>query len=56
MTTVPGTYFTKEQLEADRKGNSDFYFLHSRSSQANELVYLADEVSGGDRTDSNESN
>jgi hypothetical protein len=29
MTTVPGTYFTKEQLEAARKGNGYYYFLYS---------------------------
>lgn len=27
MTTIPGTYFTEQQLEAARKGNGgDFYF------------------------------
>jgi TPR repeat protein len=56
MTTVPGIYFTKEQLEADRKGNNYFNFLHSHSNQANELVYLADEVSVGDCTDSDRLN
>jgi hypothetical protein len=28
MTTVPGTYFTKEQLEADLEGNDDVYFFY----------------------------
>jgi hypothetical protein len=31
MTTVPGTYFTEEQLEVDLKGNGYYYFLHSHS-------------------------
>jgi hypothetical protein len=31
MTAVPGTYFTKEQLEAALKGSVYFYFLHSHS-------------------------
>jgi hypothetical protein len=53
MTTVPGTYFTKEQLEADRKGN-DYYcfFLHSHSNQANELTFTVDNVSVEDCTGS----
>jgi TPR repeat protein len=53
MTTVPGTYFTKEQLEADLKGNIYFYFLYSHFKQANELAYIVDNVSGADRTDTN---
>jgi TPR repeat protein len=53
MTTVSGTYFTKEQLEADLKGNVNFYFLHSHFKQANELAYIVDNVSGVDRTDTN---
>jgi hypothetical protein len=34
MTTVPGTYFTKEQLEAALKGND----IYSHYSQSNKLV------------------
>jgi hypothetical protein len=34
MTTVSGTYFTREQLEAALKGND----LYSHSNQANKLV------------------
>jgi hypothetical protein len=52
MTTVPGTYFTKEQLEADLKGNGYFYSFHSHSKQANELVHIVDKVSAGDHTGS----
>jgi hypothetical protein len=52
MTTVPGTYFTKEQLEAAIKGNGDFYFVYSHSNQDNELVYKVDNVSGESRTGS----
>jgi hypothetical protein len=29
MTTVPGTYFTKEQLEVDLKGNGYYYFFYT---------------------------
>jgi TPR repeat protein len=47
MTTVPGTYFTKEQLEAVLKGNNYFLFLHPHSNQANELVYKVDKISAG---------
>jgi TPR repeat protein len=52
MTTVPGTYFTKEQLEVDLKGNDDVYFLHSHSNQANELTFTVDNVSDDDCTGS----
>jgi TPR repeat protein len=52
MTTVPGTYFTKEQLEAALRGNAYFYFLQSHSKQTNKLVCVADKVSVGDRTGS----
>jgi hypothetical protein len=38
MTTVPGTYFTKEQLEADIKGND--YFLFFYTLILNELMNL----------------
>jgi TPR repeat protein len=40
MTTVPGTYFNKEQLEADLKGNDYFYFLHSHSKIMNLFIKL----------------
>jgi TPR repeat protein len=56
MTTVPGTYFTKEQLEAARKGNDYFYFLHSHSNQANELTFTVDNVSVEGRTGSDRMN
>jgi TPR repeat protein len=48
MTTVPGTCFTKEQLEAALRGNAYFYFyfLQSHSKQTNKLVCVADNVSG----------
>ncbi|KAI8880958.1 hypothetical protein K501DRAFT_301373 [Backusella circina FSU 941] len=42
MTTVPGTHFTKEQLEADRKGKN--YYLTLISKRANTLVHKADKV------------
>jgi hypothetical protein len=44
---VPGTYFTKEQLEVDLEGNGYYYFLQSHFNQANEFVYKVDNVSGG---------
>jgi tetratricopeptide (TPR) repeat protein len=47
MTTVPGTNFTKEQLEADIEGNDYFYLLHSHCKQAIELTYIVDNVSDG---------
>jgi TPR repeat protein len=54
MTTVPGTCFTKEQLEVDLKGNGYYYFfLHSHSNQANELTFTVDNVSDGGNTGSN---
>jgi TPR repeat protein len=47
MTTVPGTNFTKEQLEAAIRCNGYIYFLHSHSKQANELTFTVDNVSVG---------
>jgi hypothetical protein len=48
MTTVLGTYFTKEQLEVDLKCNGYYcFFLHSHSNQANQLTFTVDDVSVG---------
>jgi TPR repeat protein len=44
MTTVPGTYFTKEQLEAAVRGNTNLCFLYSHSKHANEFTYTVDRV------------
>jgi TPR repeat protein len=53
MATVPGTYFTKEQLEADLKGNCYFYFLQAHFKQANEVAFTADKVLDGGYSGSN---
>jgi TPR repeat protein len=56
MTTVPGTYFTEEQLEADLKGNDYFYSLPLILNKLMNLFFTADKVTAGIRIGSDKLN